>query len=75
MKNTVIELENGSEYLVIDEVSYSDRLFLLLGKVVPGTEDIEEELNIYEKKDDDTIEKIENDELKTYLMDTFLSND
>lgn len=71
MLNKIIELTNDEKYLVIKEVMYSNRHFLLLGKVIGNEDDISDDLEIYERINSEII-KVDNKELFDMLMDNFL---
>lgn len=61
-----IELENGTKLPVIDAINYSDRTFLLVGKLDSEETDISDEFYVYEKigdgiaviEDNDLLEKL-----------------
>ena len=72
MKDKIIELSNGEKYVVADEVNYANRTFLMLGKVILETEEIEE-LEIYEKIDNN-VEKVLDEELIDNLIKIFEMN-
>lgn len=44
----VVELENGDKYVVVDAISYQDRVFILLNEYVDD-ENISDDAYIYEK--------------------------
>lgn len=71
MLNNIIELTNGEKYLVIKESNYSNRHFLLLGKVIGNEDDIDDDLEIYEQINSEIV-KVDNKELFDMLMDNFL---
>ena len=72
IKNKIIELGNGEKYIVADSIVYADRTFLLLGKVILETEDVED-IQIYELINN-SIEKVLDEELVENLNKIFAMN-
>lgn len=72
MKNKIIELSNGEKYIVADSVTYADRTFLILGKVVLETEDVQD-FAIYEMINN-SVEKVLDEELIENLKKVFEMN-
>ena len=72
MKDKIIELRNGQKYIVADEVNYANRTFLLLGRVILETEEVEG-LEIYEMIDK-SVEKVLDEELIENLKQVFAMN-
>lgn len=67
----VVELENGIRVAVVDAISYHDRIFILVGKL-DKEDNISEELQVFEKIDDEILEINDNDLLEK-LIQTFES--
>jgi hypothetical protein len=66
----VVELENGIKLPVVDAINYKDRTFLLVGILNEEQNDIEDNLYVYEKINDQIVE-IEDNDLLEKLMQTF----
>jgi hypothetical protein len=66
----VVELENGIKLPVIDAINYKDRTFLLVGILNEEQNDIEDNLYVYEKINDQIV-VIEDNDLLEKLMQTF----
>lgn len=60
----VIELENGTKLPVIDAINYQDRTYILVGKLNENEDDIADELQVFEKNNDEIIEIEDNDLLE-----------
>lgn len=72
IKNKIIELSNGEKYIVADSINFSNRNFLLLGKVILETEEIED-LEFYEKIND-SVQKVLDEKLIENLKQVFNVN-
>ena len=72
IKNKIIELSNGEKYIVAGSIDFLNRNFLLLGKVILETEEVED-LEIYEKINNN-IEKVLDEELIDNLKQVFITN-
>ena len=72
IKNKIIELSNGEKYIVAGSIDFLNRNFLLLGKVILETEEVED-LEIYEKINN-SIEKVLDEELIDNLKQVFITN-
>lgn len=66
----VIELENGSKYIVIDAVNYNNHTYLLLGKLNSTEDDMDNKMLVYEKIDNKVV-VIEDNDLLEKLIKTF----
>lgn len=65
----VVELVNGVRVAVVDAINYHNRIFLLVGKL-DKEDNISEELQVFEKIDDEISEVNDND-LVEKLIQTF----
>lgn len=65
----VVELVNGVRVAVVDAINYHNRIFLLVGQL-DKEDNISEELQVFEKIDDEISEVNDNDLLEK-LIQTF----
>lgn len=66
----VVELESGVKLPVIDAINYQNRTFILVGKLNENEDDIADELQVFEKQNDEIVE-IEDNDLLERLIQTF----
>lgn len=64
----VVELETGKELPVIDAFYYQNRTFLLLGILTEDENDIQDDLYVYEKIDDQIVIIEDNDLLEKLML-------
>ena len=70
IKNKIVELKNGEKYVVADSITYSNRTFLLVGKLLGEEIDTLEICELVGKK----IEKILDEELSENIKQIFAMN-
>lgn len=76
MKNKIIELTDGKQFIVADTIENGGRLFLLVAEVIPNTETVSDDFEIYETiKNVNSFEivKVEDENLSSVLMKAFES--
>ena len=66
----MIELENGLKFAVLDAISYKDHTYLLLGKLKENMDDIDDDMVVYEKVDNQIVQ-VEDDYLLEQIIKTF----
>lgn len=64
----VVELENGKKLPVIDALNYQNRTFLLLGVLTEDESDMQDDLYVYEKNDDQIVIIEDNDLLEKLML-------
>lgn len=68
--NKKITLDNGKEYIIINEVNYNDKIYCLTDRVINNQ--VQNDFNVFEKiKDIDesySLILIENEKLKSEIM-------
>lgn len=68
LRNRMLTIDNGDKYVVIDDIQYLNKKYLLLGKVIE--EDIDENLLVAEYNDD-KVTFVNNEILKEELLRLF----
>ena len=68
--NKKITLDNGKEYIIINEISYNDRMYCLTDRVINNK--VQNDFNVFEKiKETDesySLMLIEDEKLKSEIM-------
>lgn len=59
IKNKILELENNEKYIVIDSLTYSNRLFIYLGKINENESDVSDKFELFELKNDSGVSRVE----------------
>ena len=57
--NKILELENNEKYIVIDSLTYSNRLFIYLGKLNENESDVSDKFELFELKNDSGVSRVE----------------
>lgn len=68
-----ITLEDGNDYVVVDAIINDNKTYLLMGKIIPNQEDVEDEFQIAELNDG-IITILENADLVEKLKQVFSFN-